>query len=68
MIGGKTKMSTATLELMPGITSSIKICDLKNVAQNEVVYHPEKRMLLENWDVCLRCSGYDTSCPGYQFK
>jgi hypothetical protein len=64
----KNKMSQQTLEVMPGIVSGIKICDLKNVAENDVAYHPEKRMLIENWDVCLRCSGYDTSCPGYRVK
>lgn len=60
-------MTIETLEKIPGIASTkIKVCDLKEIADREVAYHPEKRLLIENWDVCMRCDGYDTQCPGYR--
>ena len=55
-----------TLEIMPEIASTLKRCDLKEVADRDVAYHPEKKLLLSNWEVCIRCEGYDTKCPGYR--
>jgi len=62
-------MSTATEmleERTETVPTEIKICDLKGVADRDVAYHPEKKLLAPRWEVCIRCGRYETSCPGYR--
>ena len=52
----------ATLEQTATNEAPVTRCELGEVAE-KIPGHPDYKLLITRWSVCMECKGYNPNCP-----